>query len=164
MPPNIDVWSRHRCLLPFTAVPLLSLTFYISNPKDHSHIFVSLISLLLSAPISSVWFWPPHPVILKVVATLLKNSSPSAELMEVRRLFLSDMIKLFSNSRENRRWAFTQLRHAFTFAIVLRCEACDSARLTLRVFVPAACCSAPCGRTGCSLWDTSTPRTPRSRK
>lgn len=42
-------------------------------------------------------------VILKVVATLLKNSSPSSELMEVRRLFLSDMIKLFSNSRENRR-------------------------------------------------------------
>uniref|UniRef100_A0A672MZ80 Neurobeachin n=1 Tax=Sinocyclocheilus grahami TaxID=75366 RepID=A0A672MZ80_SINGR len=38
-----------------------------------------------------------------VVATLLKSSSPSAELMEVRRLFLSDMIKLFSNSRENRR-------------------------------------------------------------
>ncbi|XP_032878791.1 neurobeachin-like isoform X3 [Amblyraja radiata] len=42
-------------------------------------------------------------VILKVVATLLKNSTPSTELMEVRRLFLSDMIKLFSNSRENRR-------------------------------------------------------------
>uniref|UniRef100_A0A8C7YN35 Neurobeachin a n=1 Tax=Oryzias sinensis TaxID=183150 RepID=A0A8C7YN35_9TELE len=44
-----------------------------------------------------------NPMILKVVATLLKNSSPSAELMEVRRLFLTDMIKLFSNSRENRR-------------------------------------------------------------
>uniref|UniRef100_A0A8C5GNS1 Neurobeachin n=1 Tax=Gouania willdenowi TaxID=441366 RepID=A0A8C5GNS1_GOUWI len=44
-----------------------------------------------------------NPMILKVVATLLKNSSPSPELMEVRRLFLSDMIKLFSNSRENRR-------------------------------------------------------------
>uniref|UniRef100_A0AAX7VTQ4 Neurobeachin n=1 Tax=Astatotilapia calliptera TaxID=8154 RepID=A0AAX7VTQ4_ASTCA len=44
-----------------------------------------------------------NPMILKVVATLLKNSSPSVELMEVRRLFLSDMIKLFSNSRENRR-------------------------------------------------------------
>uniref|UniRef100_A0A8C1SR13 Neurobeachin b n=1 Tax=Cyprinus carpio TaxID=7962 RepID=A0A8C1SR13_CYPCA len=44
-----------------------------------------------------------NPMILKVVATLLKNSSPSADLMEVRRLFLSDMIKLFSNSRENRR-------------------------------------------------------------
>uniref|UniRef100_A0A673LR92 Neurobeachin n=1 Tax=Sinocyclocheilus rhinocerous TaxID=307959 RepID=A0A673LR92_9TELE len=44
-----------------------------------------------------------NPMILKVMATLLKSSSPSAELMEVRRLFLSDMIKLFSNSRENRR-------------------------------------------------------------
>ncbi|XP_022044858.1 neurobeachin isoform X7 [Acanthochromis polyacanthus] len=44
-----------------------------------------------------------NPMILKVVATLLKNSSPSTELMEVRRLFLSDMIKLFTNSRENRR-------------------------------------------------------------
>ncbi|KAA0704104.1 Neurobeachin Lysosomal-trafficking regulator 2 [Triplophysa tibetana] len=44
-----------------------------------------------------------NPMILKVVATLLKSSSPSTELMEVRRLFLSDMIKLFSNSRENRR-------------------------------------------------------------
>ncbi|XP_029393347.1 neurobeachin isoform X4 [Mus pahari] len=44
-----------------------------------------------------------NPMILKVVATLLKNSTPSAGLMEVRRLFLSDMVKLFSNSRENRR-------------------------------------------------------------
>ncbi|XP_053279356.1 neurobeachin isoform X2 [Pleuronectes platessa] len=44
-----------------------------------------------------------NPMILKVVATLLKSSAPSTELMEARRLFLSDMIKLFSNSRENRR-------------------------------------------------------------
>ncbi|XP_057206773.1 neurobeachin isoform X2 [Triplophysa rosa] len=44
-----------------------------------------------------------NPMILKVVATLLKSSAPSADLMEVRRLFLSDMIKLFSISRENRR-------------------------------------------------------------
>uniref|UniRef100_A0A665VDL2 Neurobeachin n=1 Tax=Echeneis naucrates TaxID=173247 RepID=A0A665VDL2_ECHNA len=44
-----------------------------------------------------------NPMILKVVATLLKSSTPTTELMEVRRLFLSDMIKLFSNSRENRR-------------------------------------------------------------
>uniref|UniRef100_A0A8D3BMT0 Neurobeachin n=1 Tax=Scophthalmus maximus TaxID=52904 RepID=A0A8D3BMT0_SCOMX len=44
-----------------------------------------------------------NPMILRVVATLLKSSAPSTELMEVRRLFLSDMIKLFSNSRENRR-------------------------------------------------------------
>lgn len=56
-----------------------------------------------SLPLMCCCFFFSLPVILKVVATLLKNSSPSAELMEVRRLFLSDMIKLFSNSRENRR-------------------------------------------------------------
>ncbi|XP_047247715.1 neurobeachin isoform X3 [Girardinichthys multiradiatus] len=44
-----------------------------------------------------------NPMILKVVANLLKSSAPSTELMEVRRLFLSDMIKLFSSSRDNRR-------------------------------------------------------------
>lgn len=41
--------------------------------------------------------------ILKVIAALLKNAQPSTESMEVRRVFLSDMIKLFNNSRENRR-------------------------------------------------------------
>ncbi|XP_051933626.1 LOW QUALITY PROTEIN: neurobeachin-like, partial [Hippocampus zosterae] len=44
-----------------------------------------------------------NPMILKVMATLLKNSAPGAELMDIRRLFLSDMIKLFGSSRENRR-------------------------------------------------------------
>uniref|UniRef100_A0A667XJR2 LPS responsive beige-like anchor protein n=1 Tax=Myripristis murdjan TaxID=586833 RepID=A0A667XJR2_9TELE len=43
------------------------------------------------------------PEILKVMAALLKNSPASPESMEVRRVFLSDMIKLFNNSRENRR-------------------------------------------------------------
>ncbi|XP_076003760.1 lipopolysaccharide-responsive and beige-like anchor protein isoform X3 [Genypterus blacodes] len=44
-----------------------------------------------------------NPQILKVIAAMLKNSPPSPECMEVRRVFLSDMIKLFNNSRENRR-------------------------------------------------------------
>ncbi|XP_057698664.1 lipopolysaccharide-responsive and beige-like anchor protein isoform X2 [Corythoichthys intestinalis] len=44
-----------------------------------------------------------NPQILKAIATLLKNSPLSAETMEVRKVFLSDMIKLFNNSRENRR-------------------------------------------------------------
>ncbi|XP_036372416.1 lipopolysaccharide-responsive and beige-like anchor protein [Megalops cyprinoides] len=44
-----------------------------------------------------------NPQILKVIAALLKSSPQSAESMEVRRIFLSDMIKLFNNSRENRR-------------------------------------------------------------
>ncbi|KAM9314187.1 lipopolysaccharide-responsive and beige-like anchor protein isoform 2-T2 [Pholidichthys leucotaenia] len=44
-----------------------------------------------------------NPQILKVIAALLKNTPSSPESMEVRRVFLSDMIKLFNNSRENRR-------------------------------------------------------------
>ncbi|CAL8331350.1 unnamed protein product [Lota lota] len=44
-----------------------------------------------------------NPQILKVIAGLLKNSPVSPESMEVRRVFLSDMIKMFNNSRENRR-------------------------------------------------------------
>uniref|UniRef100_A0A672LMS9 Neurobeachin n=1 Tax=Sinocyclocheilus grahami TaxID=75366 RepID=A0A672LMS9_SINGR len=44
-----------------------------------------------------------NPQILKVIAALLKNASPGTETMEARRIFLSDMIKLFNNSRENRR-------------------------------------------------------------
>ncbi|XP_047222522.1 lipopolysaccharide-responsive and beige-like anchor protein isoform X5 [Girardinichthys multiradiatus] len=44
-----------------------------------------------------------NPQILKVIAALLKNSPQSPETMEVRRIFLSDMIKLFNNNRENRR-------------------------------------------------------------
>ncbi|KAM8808825.1 lipopolysaccharide-responsive and beige-like anchor protein isoform 2-T2 [Eudromia elegans] len=44
-----------------------------------------------------------NPQILKVIAILLRNSPQCPEALEVRRAFLSDMIKLFNNSRENRR-------------------------------------------------------------
>ncbi|XP_060102640.1 lipopolysaccharide-responsive and beige-like anchor protein [Heteronotia binoei] len=44
-----------------------------------------------------------NPQILKVIATLLRNSPQCLETMEVHRVFLSDMIKLFNNSRDNRR-------------------------------------------------------------
>ncbi|KAI1887446.1 hypothetical protein AGOR_G00190380 [Albula goreensis] len=44
-----------------------------------------------------------NPQILKVIAALLKNAPQNPETMEVRRIFLSDMIKMFNNSRENRR-------------------------------------------------------------
>ncbi|MGH0135846.1 UNVERIFIED_CONTAM: hypothetical protein FKN15_037883 [Acipenser sinensis] len=44
-----------------------------------------------------------NPQILKVIAALLKNSPQCPESMDVRRVFLSDMIKLFNNSRDNRR-------------------------------------------------------------
>ncbi|XP_074849294.1 lipopolysaccharide-responsive and beige-like anchor protein isoform X3 [Carettochelys insculpta] len=44
-----------------------------------------------------------NPQVLKVIATLLRNSPQCPETLEVHRVFLSDMIKLFNNSRENRR-------------------------------------------------------------
>lgn len=49
------------------------------------------------------WFMNCLTEILKIIATLLRNSPQCSESMEVRRAFLSDMIKLFNNSRENRR-------------------------------------------------------------
>ncbi|XP_042323248.1 lipopolysaccharide-responsive and beige-like anchor protein isoform X3 [Sceloporus undulatus] len=44
-----------------------------------------------------------NPQVLKVIATLLRNSPRCPETIEVHRVFLSDMIKLFNSSRDNRR-------------------------------------------------------------
>ena len=43
------------------------------------------------------------PVILKVVASLVRQSKPCHALEEVKKLFLSDMTLLCNNNRENRR-------------------------------------------------------------
>ena len=43
------------------------------------------------------------PVILKVVASLIRQSKSSPDLEEVKKLFLSDMTLLCNNNRENRR-------------------------------------------------------------
>lgn len=42
-------------------------------------------------------------VILKVVATLVRQSKQNEQLIEVKKLFLSDMTLLCNNNRENRR-------------------------------------------------------------
>ncbi|XP_030168796.1 lipopolysaccharide-responsive and beige-like anchor protein isoform X2 [Lynx canadensis] len=65
------------------------------------HICTQVIHKQHPDPDSSVKI--QNPQILKVIATLLRNSPQCPESMEVRRAFLSDMIKLFNNSRENRR-------------------------------------------------------------
>uniref|UniRef100_A0A8D8UFC3 Neurobeachin n=1 Tax=Cacopsylla melanoneura TaxID=428564 RepID=A0A8D8UFC3_9HEMI len=44
-----------------------------------------------------------NPMILKVVATLIRQSKPSELLLEVKKLFLSDLTMLCNNNRENRR-------------------------------------------------------------
>ncbi|XP_065209719.1 neurobeachin isoform X2 [Planococcus citri] len=44
-----------------------------------------------------------NPMILKVVATLIRQSKQTDQLLEVKKLFLSDMTILCNNNRENRR-------------------------------------------------------------
>ncbi|XP_028967428.1 neurobeachin [Galendromus occidentalis] len=44
-----------------------------------------------------------NPMVLKVVASLFRQSKPCDELMEVKRLFLSDLSLLCNATRENRR-------------------------------------------------------------
>ncbi|KAH1026810.1 hypothetical protein HUJ05_000428 [Dendroctonus ponderosae] len=44
-----------------------------------------------------------NPMILKVVATLVRQSKQTDQLLEVKKLFLSDMTLLCNNNRENRR-------------------------------------------------------------
>lgn len=46
---------------------------------------------------------PLSTVILKVVATLIRQSKQTEQLLEVKKLFLSDMTLLCNNNRENRR-------------------------------------------------------------
>lgn len=45
----------------------------------------------------------PFTVILKVVATLIRQSKQTEQLLDVKKLFLSDMTLLCNNNRENRR-------------------------------------------------------------
>lgn len=44
-----------------------------------------------------------NPMILKVVATLIRQSKQNSNLLDVKKLFLSDMTLLCNNNRENRR-------------------------------------------------------------
>ncbi|XP_030761038.1 neurobeachin isoform X2 [Sitophilus oryzae] len=44
-----------------------------------------------------------NPMVLKVVATLIRQSKQTDQLIEVKKLFLSDMTLLCNNNRENRR-------------------------------------------------------------
>ncbi|RZC37735.1 neurobeachin, partial [Asbolus verrucosus] len=44
-----------------------------------------------------------NPMILKVVATLIRQSKQTEHLLEVKKMFLSDMTLLCNNNRENRR-------------------------------------------------------------
>ncbi|XP_026328148.1 neurobeachin isoform X4 [Hyposmocoma kahamanoa] len=59
--------------------------------------------LYTSHPEPQPHFRLENPMILKVVATLIRQSKQTESLLEVKKLFLSDMTLLCSNNRENRR-------------------------------------------------------------
>lgn len=42
-------------------------------------------------------------MMLKVMATLIRQSKPSEALLEIKKIFLTDMAFLCNNNRENRR-------------------------------------------------------------
>uniref|UniRef100_A0A336M010 CSON009290 protein n=1 Tax=Culicoides sonorensis TaxID=179676 RepID=A0A336M010_CULSO len=44
-----------------------------------------------------------NPMMLKVAATLIRHSKPSNQLLEVKKLFLTDLMILCNNNRDNRR-------------------------------------------------------------
>ena len=45
-----------------------------------------------------------NPLVLKVIAVLLRQSKQVPEVLELKKLFLSDMMALCSNSRDNKRY------------------------------------------------------------
>lgn len=45
-----------------------------------------------------------NPAILKVIATLLTQSTECDELLRVKELFIEDLLRLCKESRENRRY------------------------------------------------------------
>lgn len=49
------------------------------------------------------YFKLENPAILKVVATMINQSKSSVELMEVKKMFLSDLTIMCNNNKENRR-------------------------------------------------------------
>jgi len=44
-----------------------------------------------------------NPQMMKVIANLIAQSEESAELLKLKRIYLSDLIRLCKESRENRR-------------------------------------------------------------
>lgn len=79
-------------------------------------------------------------VILKVVATLIRQSKQTDQLLEVKKLFLSDMTLLCNNNRENRRtvlqmsvWQVKVELPCFMIDFFPRCEYAVELKLTLCV-------------------------------
>ncbi|KAG7161696.1 Neurobeachin-like 1, partial [Homarus americanus] len=77
--------STYNCLYEILTEHISQQVIYCKHPEPESH------------------YQLENPMILKVCATLIRQSKPSDSLMEVKKLFLSDMTLLCNNNRDNRR-------------------------------------------------------------
>ncbi|KAK3877805.1 hypothetical protein Pcinc_017509 [Petrolisthes cinctipes] len=77
--------STYNCLYEILTEHISQQVLYCKHPEPESHYRLE------------------NPMILKVCATLIRQSKPSDSLMEVKKLFLSDMTLLCNNNRDNRR-------------------------------------------------------------
>lgn len=75
----------YNCLYEILTEHISQQVMYCKHPEPESHYRLE------------------NPMILKVCATLIRQSKPSDTLMEVKKLFLSDMTLLCNNNRDNRR-------------------------------------------------------------
>jgi hypothetical protein len=85
------VTTLYSCVKTVSFVYLKYAKNYVILQTFHQFGFCYVIAYVLFA------------VILKVVASLIRQSKPCPALEEVKKLFLSDMTLLCNNNRENRR-------------------------------------------------------------
>ncbi|KAK9700943.1 Neurobeachin/BDCP, DUF4704 alpha solenoid region [Popillia japonica] len=98
-PHNLYTLLAERLLLNEDTISLPTYNVLYEIMTEH----ISQQILYTKHPEPESHFRLENPMILKVVATLIRQSKQNDKLLEVKKLFLSDMTLLCNNNRENRR-------------------------------------------------------------
>ncbi|KAK9869980.1 hypothetical protein WA026_006077 [Henosepilachna vigintioctopunctata] len=98
-PHNLYTLLAERLLLNEDSLSLPTYNVLYEIMTEH----ISQQILYTKHPEPESHFRLENPMILKVVATLIRQSKQDEQLLEVKKLFLSDMTLLCNNNRENRR-------------------------------------------------------------
>ncbi|XP_045479576.1 neurobeachin isoform X4 [Harmonia axyridis] len=98
-PHNLYTLLAERLLLNEDSLSLPTYNVLFEIMTEH----ISQQILYTRHPEPESHFRLENPMILKVVATLVRQSKQDEQLLEVKKLFLSDMTLLCNNNRENRR-------------------------------------------------------------
>lgn len=98
-PHNLYTLLAERLLLNEETISLPTYNVLYEIMTEH----ISQQILYTRHPEPESHFRLENPMILKVVATLIRQSKQGEQLLEVKKLFLSDMTLLCNSNRENRR-------------------------------------------------------------